>query len=176
MSSVIAVRMDIFIKKYGAAAIKAAAGTKIFPETILTAAALESAYGNSKLSANYNNFFGIKADPSWKGKFVTLSTREEDKAGKVYFVNAKFRHYDTPQQSFANYVAFVQGPRYIKAGVTTSINPQQQFERLKAAGYATDSKYFEKLKGIFNSVKSFVAAHPAPVSLIGISIAAMFFF
>lgn len=161
MSKAIAAAMNPFIAKYGADAERAAAGTPIFKETVLTAAALESAYGKSKLSTNDNNFFGIKADSSWKGAKTAYNTNEQTSTGKVYVVTAYFRHYDTPQQAFADYVKFVQGKRYVAAGVTKATTPQEQFEKIHAAGYATDVNYSNKLKNIFNSVTSWVSQHKA---------------
>jgi len=152
--------MTSFVQKFGSAAIAAAAGSTIFPETILTAAALESGYGKSKLSSQYNNFFGIKADSSWKGKSVVFATKEQDKNGKVFTVNAKFRHYDTVEESFRNYVKFISGPRYVKAGVTTAATVEKQFMAIKAGGYATDVSYVNKLKSIFNSVQDWASKNP----------------
>lgn len=165
-----------FIAKYGNYAKAAAAGTPIFAETILTAAAAESSYGKSQLSAKYNNFFGIKADPSWKGKKIVFSTKEQKKDGSVYVVQAAFRHYDTPAESFINYVKFISGPRYVKAGVTTAKNPQEQFKKIQAAGYATDIKYSEKLISIFNGIKDWTKAYPiAAAATTGTATALLFF-
>lgn len=163
-----------FIKKYSVAATNAAAGTKVFPQTILTAAALESGYGESVLSAKYNNFFGIKADSSWKGKSVVMSTKEQDSSGNEYTVNAKFRSYDTAQESFSNYVKFISGPRYVKAGVLNAKTPTEQFEKIKAAGYATDKNYVAKLTKIYNSVTQWVSSNPGQVTAV-LLVTAFFF-
>ncbi|MEO5889739.1 MAG: glucosaminidase domain-containing protein [Ferruginibacter sp.] len=177
MSNATAIKMNGFISRYGIAAKNAAAGSNIFPETILTAAALESGYGESALSAKYNNFFGIKADSSWKGKYILYSTKEEDSSGKTYTVNAKFRVYDSAQESFSNYVKFVSGPRYIKAGVTVATTPIEQFAKLKAAGYATSSKYVEMLTSIYKSVSSWVVTNSVATGSIGtIAFAGLIFF
>ena len=74
-----------------------------------------------------------------------LPTKEQDKNGKIYTVNAPFRWYDTPTDSFKNYVHFISGARYIKAGVLTASTPAEQFAALHKAGYATDISYVEKL-------------------------------
>jgi flagellum-specific peptidoglycan hydrolase FlgJ len=160
MSKAIAAAMQPFIAKYGTAAATAAAGTPIFKETILTAAGLESAYGKSSLTVKHNNFFGIKADSRWKGAKAAYKTNEQRKDGSVYVVTAYFRSYAKPEDCFADYVKFVQGPRYIAAGVTKAKTPQEQFEKLQKAGYATDVNYSTKLKNIFNSVASWISTHP----------------
>lgn len=149
-----------FYSKYKAAAAQAAAGTKVFPETILSVAAHESGYGKSLLASKYNNFFGIKADSSWTGKKIVFPTKEQDKSGNVFTVNAAFRWYDNAADSFRNYVKFISGPRYVKAGVLSAKNPADQFTALKKAGYATDVAYVNKLKDVLASFGNFVKDHP----------------
>jgi flagellum-specific peptidoglycan hydrolase FlgJ len=168
-----------FIGKYGEYAKTAATGSAIFPETILCAAALESGYAKSELSSKYNNFFGIKAQKGdgWTGKTVTYKTREQKASGEVYYVNAAFRHFDSPADSFKNYVKFITGPRYIKAGVTSAKSPVEQFEKIKAAGYATDVNYAGILSNMFNGVKDWAAAYPAAGSgLAAVILIISFFF
>ena len=47
-----------------------------FKSVIIAQAAIESNWGRSSLSAKYNNYFGIKAGKSWKGKTVNMKTGE----------------------------------------------------------------------------------------------------
>lgn len=177
MGNLVSEKMAVFIGKYGSSAVAATMNTSIFPETVLTAAALESGFAKSSLSSVHFNFFGIKASAGWKGKTVLLPTKEQKKDGTVYIVNAAFRKYNSPEESFKDYVKFVQGPRYIKAGVTAAKSPTDQFDKIHAAGYATDIKYSDKLKSIYNSVKSWVTDNPAVVgSGLALLLVGMFFF
>lgn len=141
--------MSTAIKKFFSAyrneAIKAAAGSSIFPDTILSAAYVESGAGKSQLSAKYNNFFGIKAYSDWKGKKVSLNTGEQTKDGKKYTIKQDFKVYDSPADSFRDYVKVVSGTRYKKAGVLTAPTPEAQIKAIKAAGYATALNYAEVL-------------------------------
>jgi peptidoglycan hydrolase FlgJ len=155
-----ATKMEIFGQKYGAAAANAAAGSPVFMETILTAAAHESGFGQSKLAAVHNNFFGIKAGKRWKGNVVSYSTGEQTKDGKKYHVVAKFRSYPSAEVSFKDYVKLITGPRYTKAGVSNASSPAEQFKRLQAAGYATDVNYANKLIKLYNSVENWVVNNP----------------
>lgn len=155
-------------EKYFEFAKQASADTGIFPETILAASALESGWAKSDLAKIHFNFFGIKAGKEWAGKTVMYPTREQTKEGKVFVVNAAFRKYDTPADSFKNYVKFISGPRYVKAGVTTAKTPQAQFAALQKAGYATDISYSQKLLQVLNAfnkglakVKQTVISNPA---------------
>lgn len=139
-----------FFSKYKTDAQKATVGSKIFPETVLSAGALESALGKSVLAARYNNFFGVKASKNWKGKVISLPTVEYLN-GKKVTLNQNFRWYDSPADSFADYVRLVSSPRYVRAGVTSAKTPQKQMEAIHAAGYATDPSYSAKLKSILKS-------------------------
>jgi flagellum-specific peptidoglycan hydrolase FlgJ len=159
-----------FVTKYAAAARAAAGASGIFPETILAAAILESSgkkdgvwyVGGSQLSREANNYFGIKATSSWKGKTYTINTREFIK-GQYITIPAKFRAYDTVQDSFADYVSFLQrNSRYKKAGVFTAATASEQVNRIAAAGYATDPNYSKLLNSIITSIRKFI---PAPSTL-----------
>lgn len=156
-------KMSAFAVKYSSAAAAAAAGSKIFPQTILTAAALESSYGESGLTIQANNFFGVKAGSSWTGPTVTMPTKEQKPDGTVYTVNAAFRKYTSPEASFKDYVKLLSTSRYVNAGVTSAKTPEQQFAAIKKAGYATDVNYVSKLNSIYSSIKNmtfdFVKAH-----------------
>lgn len=152
--------MEIFAQKYGAYAKAAAAGTSIYPTTILTAAALESGYGGSELARLHNNFFGVKAGKSWKGATVKMPTKEQKNNGQVYWVTATFRAYPTPEGSFKNYVELVTNKHYTSKGVSAAAGPLEQFAKLQQAGYATDVKYAAKLSSLFNSVKDWAVANP----------------
>lgn len=76
-------------KKYG-----------LYPSVMIAQAIIESNWGQSGLAVNANNLFGMKADDNWPGATYSAKTREEDKNGKSYYVVAKFRKYDTYQDSF----------------------------------------------------------------------------
>ena len=158
----ISVKTNDFAKNFLQAAENAATGSKIFPATILAAAALESGNGKSLLASKYNNFFGIKTDASWKGKTISLDTKEQDKTGKVFTIKAPFRWYDSPEDSFRDYVHFVTGNRYINAGILSAASPVGQFACLHKAGYATDIAYAEKLS---EKLKSFGDSIPPHVQV-----------
>lgn len=153
---------DQFFQKYGPFAQRASVGTGISPVLILAQAYVESGGAKSQLAATYNNFFGVKADASWKGKFVTLRTREQTKDGKNYFINAKFRAYDSPEQSFKDHIAFLkQNPRYAKAGLFDKPNDYaHQADSLQKAGYATDINYAKIIKSVGNSFASIITKNP----------------
>jgi len=149
-----------FVKKNGAAAVKATQGTGIFPEVLLAQAILESSRdgipGKSELSRKYNNFHGIKAYPKYTGKTVNFNTREVLQ-GKTVFQKDDFAVFDSIEDGFKGYVDFLTvNPRYKKAGVFSAKTIAQQIAALKAAGYATDPEYVTLTNNIAVRVKEWI--------------------
>lgn len=139
-----------FARLYKQMAMNAVKGTSVLPETLLTQAILESGSGTSDGAKKYGNFFGIKADPSWTGKKVLMDTVEY-KNGKKVHTKSYFRVYDNPEDSFKDYVKFLQeNPRYKTA--LTKTNYKDQLSGIAKAGYATDPKYTKKTLEISNYV------------------------
>jgi mannosyl-glycoprotein endo-beta-N-acetylglucosaminidase/stage II sporulation protein P len=129
----------LFVEEYGALAKQVTAGTGIFPETLLAMAIIESSGrvgnsylpGKSVLTIKANNFFGIKADGTWKGKILEIRTKEYTKERGFYYEVAKFRKYDTAADGFKDYVNFLQkNKRYLKAGVFTAPDYVTQISRI----------------------------------------------
>jgi flagellum-specific peptidoglycan hydrolase FlgJ len=145
-----------FFNKYYNFALSATQGTGLSPILILSQAYLESGAGKSSLAAKYNNFFGVKASKGWAGKTINLRTREQTKDGKDYFINAAFRVYSSPYESFVEQIKFLKNnPRYTKAGLFTYPNNfAKQADTLQKAGYATDVKYAKILTDISNNFVS----------------------
>ena len=120
--------------------------TKILPSIVMAQAALESAWGKSELATKANNLFGVKGD--YKGKSYTKRTREEDKNGKSYYVNAPFRKYPSFKESIADHGAFFVSTDWRKknyAPVLKAKDYKTQAKALQSCGYATDTKYASKL-------------------------------
>lgn len=154
-----------FAEYYGAAVKELAAGSGIIPALVISQAILESSGkingkylpGQSKLSREANNFFGIKATKSWKGDIYTIDTKEQTKDGKIYTIKANFRKYDNPIDSFRDYIVFlIENSRYAKAGLFNAKNVRDQAQALQRAGYATDTKYSNLINSIYNSVKDYL--------------------
>jgi len=167
-----------FITKYFSQANKATRGTGIFTDTLLTQAIIESKSGASELSKKYNNFFGIKVYPAYKGKFVEMKTREETKDGQNYFVTAKFCAYNDFFDSARGYVHFLKNnSRYVKAGVFSAKNSNEQLARIAKAGYATETSYVKILQSVLDSVSSFtkkIQPKNFTIPLIGVSLVLVF--
>lgn len=147
-----------FIQKFFSVAQQAVSGTGILPGTVLSIAALESNNGNSQLSARYNNYFGLTPGSSWTGKRVTFATTEYVD-GKPVTVTRAFRAYDSPEESFRDFVNVITSiPRY--QNVLKQDTVEGQVSEIAAAGYATDPNYRSKVLAIWDEVKGLVSSHP----------------
>ena len=117
-------------------------GYKVF-STAIAQAVIESNYGQSKLSAGYNNFFGLKCGSKWKGKSVNMKTKEEYSVGTLTTIKDNFRAYDSVEEGVKGYYDFISTKRY--ANLKEALTPLQYAQFLKADGYATSSSYVNTL-------------------------------
>ena len=123
-----------FIKEIKSQSIENYKKYKILPSITIAQAILESGWGESDLSKKFNNLFGIKADPSWQGDFVTLETSEYNGIK----INDKFRAYEEKSQSIADHGQFlVENKRYENHGVFDAKTYINQAKALEEAGYST---------------------------------------
>ncbi|HSQ90017.1 glycoside hydrolase family 73 protein [Romboutsia sp.] len=123
-----------FIDKIEKGAKKSYRKYGIFPSVTIAQAILESGWGESQLTKDSNNLFGIKADSSWDGEYVEVITSENynDK------VNAKFRKYNDLNESIEDHAKFLaENKRYGEHGIFQAKNYKQQAEALQDAGYST---------------------------------------
>ena len=122
-------------------------GIKVY-SPIIAQAIHESGWGESSLSANYHNYFGLKCGTLWTGKSVNLSTKEEYSAGTLTTIHSNFRVYDNMEQGVKGYFEFIQLARYANLkGVT---NPRQYLTNIKNDGYATGSLYVDHTMALVN--------------------------
>ena len=111
-------------------------------------AALESGWGESRLTRESNNLFGIKADPGWTGERTRIATTEYV-AGVARTVDAWFRKYPNWQASILDHAKFLKEARYAAAfksgsGVTFGY-------AIASAGYATDPSYGTKIARVIHT-------------------------
>jgi flagellar protein FlgJ len=131
---------------------QAAADTLGISARLLVAqSALETGWGKHTMKfadgRSSNNLFGIKAGPDWQGPSLQ-KTSLEFRDGILQSQVSRFRAYDTPAQSFADYVEFVHSnPRYQQA-LTQAGDDQAFIREIHNAGYATDPQYADKVLNI----------------------------
>lgn len=117
---------------------------------------IESGYGQSKLSLEANNCFGIKGWPEstprvdcpWDGVSVyTIYTREYDNYGNPYYVEASFRKYACMEDSIADHsrilLTSTDGDKLRYASVVGVTDYRKAAQIIKDGGYATAPDYVD---------------------------------
>ena len=142
-----------FLHKMWPQAQQAAQELGVDAKVLLAQSALETGWGKhimrNKIGQSSHNLFGIKASHGWEGKTVSVQTVEYEN-GIAEKRQATFRAYDSYQESFNDYVQFLQqNPRYQQA--LTQVDSNEGFVKgLQKAGYATDPAYAQKILSILN--------------------------
>jgi len=142
---------ESFLQKLYPLAKRSARELGVQPEVLLAQAALETGWGSAVIrktdGSSSHNLFNIKADSRWDGGSAQVATLEY-RGGIAQKEQARFRTYDSYEQSFADYVDFIKNsPRYSEA-VKHAANSDRYVEELQTAGYATDPLYADKIKSI----------------------------
>jgi flagellar protein FlgJ len=127
------------------------------PRNLIAQAALETNWGTrvprDSQGRSTNNLFGVKAGGQWNGASVTATTQEYQ-SGAAFSTNGQFRAYDSPEQSFQDYVTLLRSsPRY-SAALNTGSNVHAFASALQRGGYATDPDYASKVAAIAAAVDS----------------------
>lgn len=103
---------------------------------------LESGSGNGDLAKRSNNHFGIKCHRSWTGERVY---HDDDELGEC------FRKYPDPKISYRDHSLFLfERKRYLPLFKLAKDDYKAWAKGLRAAGYATDKRYPEKLISLIN--------------------------
>lgn len=98
---------------------------------------LESNNGNGRLAIEANNHFGIKCKNDWTGPSIS---HDDDAVGEC------FRKYHSAEESFEDHANYIDTqPRYDSLFRHSETDYVAWARGLKAAGYATDPLYAEKL-------------------------------
>lgn len=119
----------------------------ILASLTIAQAILESGWGASELATKANALFGIKADARWSGKAYSKDTKECYDGATYTTITALFRAYDSWAESVADHSAFLlANKRY--AAVVGERDYKAACKAIKAAGYATDPGYPQKLIGL----------------------------
>jgi len=98
---------------------------------------LESGFGQGELTRRTNNHFGIKCHTGWEGDY---EHHDDDERGEC------FRKYNHPMYSFRDHSIFLSSRARYASLFTLRPDDYKGWARgLKAAGYATDRHYPQKL-------------------------------
>ncbi|ABM43943.1 flagellar rod assembly protein/muramidase FlgJ [Acidovorax sp. JS42] len=157
---------DDFVQHHRAAAERVARSSGIPASFMLGQAGHETGWGKGEIrhkdGSNSFNLFGIKAGKGWTGKVAEVTTTEYIN-GAPRKVVAKFRAYDSFEESFRDYARLINdNPRYEKAREKTHSAVAYATE-LQKAGYATDPQYAAKLSRAIQSTLGMARTPSAPV-------------
>lgn len=137
-------RYQQYIDQYKDIAIEEMRRWKIPASITLAQGLFESGAGQSELARKGNNHFGIKCN-GWEGRKVY----HDDDAR-----NECFRAYNSPYESFEDHSRFlVKGQRYRSLFSLKTTDYKGWARGLKAAGYATNPQYADKLIEIIQLYK-----------------------
>lgn len=131
-----------FIAWFSKYAVEDMHSSDILASITISQAILESNWGKSSLALKYNNYFGMKAGKSWKGKVVELPTTECN-GNDCYRTTAKWRWYDSVLDSVNDHSALFHTSRY--NGVVGEKDYRRAIQIIKNGGYATDPNYVSKI-------------------------------
>ena len=143
-----------FVQRHTQTAAKVAQASGLPASYMLGQAGHETGWGQHEIrlkgGAPSHNLFGIKAGSGWTGKVAEVTTTEYV-GGVAHKTVAKFRAYDSYEDSFRDYARLItQTPRYAQAAQATG-SVQAFASGLQKAGYATDPQYANKLSRAITS-------------------------
>lgn len=126
-----------YIEKYSELAVSEMRRSGIPASITMAQAILESSLGKSDLATKANNHFGIKCHVGWQGKRFYYDDDEEDEC---------FRVYRNAEESFRDHSIFLLTRDRYKGLFELDPYDYKGWARgLKAAGYATNPHYAERL-------------------------------
>lgn len=145
LSSQKAFTPEDYISKYKDDAIKEMYLHKVPACITLAQGMLESGNGNSDLAKKANNHFGIKCHKEWSGETYIKDDDAKDEC---------FRKYESVLDSYSDHSLFLSSrARYASLFELPVTDYKGWCYGLKAAGYATDPKYPERLIDLIEKYK-----------------------
>jgi flagellum-specific peptidoglycan hydrolase FlgJ len=123
-----------FFDTYSSYAINEQIRSGVPASITLAQAALESGWGESALTKQANNFFGIKTGIGWTGETINFPTPDDPTP------TSDFRKYSSPRESFHDHSLFLQNNhRYASLFNTDSY--VNWADGLQLAGYGGTGYY-----------------------------------
>jgi len=131
-------------------AVKSISNANGIPEGIIFAqGALESSYGKNHIGGF--NYFGMKGEGT--AGSISAKTKEEFKPGEMSTIKDKFKRFNNIEEGFQSYANLLkQSNRFSYATQAFSDDPAKFAIWIWGRGYATDSKYPDKLSSISKNI------------------------
>ena len=155
---------DEIFELFGPIANQVYAETGIFASVTLAQGWIEANLGKGGTPKNSNNVLGMKcAYPSgqnkvwppstWDNKCTAPTTTQEDydRNGQLTTIKASFRIYKNIEECFLDSRSMIaSSPIYTSHNVLGARTPEEQIDRIIAAGYGNAANYENTIKGIIN--------------------------
>lgn len=151
---------DDFVATMMPMAERAAKRIGVDPRYLVAQAALETGWGKKMIvqrdGSSSHNLFGIKSGSGWSGDSAKAVTSEYSAGQQVKEV-ASFRAYNSFEQSFQDYVSFLQNNDRYQGALGSASRPDQFVKELQRAGYASDPQYARKVSQIAKQMQVYQA-------------------
>lgn len=105
--------------------------------------------------------------PAAAGMVPRRALTTEYEGGKAVKEVAAFRSYSSFEQSFHDYVSFLQGNDRYQNALDSAANPERFMQELQRAGYATDPQYARKVAQIARQMQTYQAVAAAGTPPLG---------
>lgn len=137
-----------FISKYKNDVTKASSKYNLYGSVMMAQAGLESGWGQSQLTIEANNFFGIKG--AYNGASVSMPTTEYNSNGQMINTTANFKKYPTAYASFADNGSTLRNgtswnPKYYSGSWKENAATYQDAANALTGKYATAPGYGQSL-------------------------------
>lgn len=137
-----------FISKYKNDVTKASTKYNLYGSVMMAQAGLESGWGQSQLTIEANNFFGIKG--AYNGASVSMPTTEYNSNGQMINTTANFKKYPSAYASFADNGSTLRNgtswnPKYYSGSWKENAATYQDAANALTGKYATAPNYGQSL-------------------------------
>ncbi len=151
-----------FINEIAEYAVRDMQKTGVLASVTIAQSCLEAGFGTTDLAVKANNVNGLKCDLSgntwetvWDKKSrYTKNTKEQKKDGTEYTVKADFRVYPDWETCIKDHslylIGAMNGNKKRFEGIVGEKDPRKAITIIKNGGYATDTKYVDKVMSIIN--------------------------
>lgn len=144
---------EAFVSLMGQEAQTIAKQNDLYASVMVAQAILESDWGNSLLSREAYNYYGIKGD--YQGQTYTIQTQEDDGTGKLYTIESNFRKYPHYRASMEDYASLMKNgvdwnPDFYAGTWRSKTNSYQDATAYLQGHYATDTSYASKLNALID--------------------------
>lgn len=150
-----------FVREMWPHAARAARELGVDARAVLAQAALETGWGRAVPCGPEGrcsfNLFGVKAGGSWHGTAVAAPTLEYEHGSATPRIE-RFRAYDSPAESFADYARLLKGSARYAGALGAGGDVRAFAAGLVRGGYATDPDYADKLAAVAGTVDALAAA------------------